>query len=137
MPLPDIEDNNQAQIELLNQRGGRTLSIVDLIEDGTITPAMAALCWTIIGQGASFITGAVPGGAGKTTLMGALLSFLPVGERIITVGSRSIIDTAAGAAEPRPVTLLAHEIGSGLLWPERAGHPLRFLSARRHAGGGG
>ncbi|MHC5034012.1 MAG: hypothetical protein ACYTFZ_03145 [Planctomycetota bacterium] len=113
MPRPDIEEHNRAQIELLNQRGGRTLSIVDLIDDGTITLAMAALCWMVIEQGASFITGAVPGGAGKTTLMGALLSFLPVGERIITVGSRNVLDAAAGAAAPEPVTLLAHEIGSG------------------------
>ncbi|MHC4481290.1 MAG: hypothetical protein ACYS1C_10035 [Planctomycetota bacterium] len=109
----DIEKHNLAQIELLNQRGGRTLSIVDLIEDGTITSEMAALCWLAIERGACFLTGAVPGGAGKTTLMGALLSFLPPGEMIVTVADRTVLEAASSAAGPASRTLLAHEIGSG------------------------
>ncbi|MFO7955722.1 MAG: hypothetical protein R6X33_01325 [Candidatus Brocadiia bacterium] len=109
----DLEDHNLAQIERLNQRGGRTLSIVDLIEDGTITAEMAGFCWLTVAAGGSFLTGAVPGGAGKTTLMATLLGFLPPGERIVTVSDRSVVDNAlAGDVEP-PATVLAHEIGSG------------------------
>jgi hypothetical protein len=38
----DLERHNHQQIELLNQRGGRTLSIVDLIQAGTLSIEMAA-----------------------------------------------------------------------------------------------
>ena len=107
------ESDNQLQIDRLNQRGGRALSIVDLIEDGTLSAEMAALCFQAVRGGASFLTGAVPGGAGKTTLMAAILAFLPPGERIVTVADRSAIDAALGGGLPRPATLLAHEIGAG------------------------
>jgi len=42
MTTNDIERHNHQQIEQLNQRGGRTLSIVDLIQAGTISVEMAA-----------------------------------------------------------------------------------------------
>jgi len=73
----NIEEHNDRQIEMLNQRGGRTLSIVDLIAAGTIGPEMAACACRAMHQGASLLTGARPGGAGKTTLMAAVLNFLP------------------------------------------------------------
>ena len=109
----DTERHNTEQVMQLNQRGGRTLSIADLCLAGTLTPRMAALCWMRIESGASLVTGAVPGGAGKTTLMGALLTFLPPGERIVTVADRAVLDNALEGSLPRPATLLAHEIGSG------------------------
>jgi hypothetical protein len=37
-----VEGHNHRQIEQLNQRGGRMLSIVDLIQAGTISVEMAA-----------------------------------------------------------------------------------------------
>ncbi len=107
------DSHNQLQIERLNQRGGRALSIVDLIEDGTITAEMAALCFQAVRGGAPFLTGAVPGGAGKTTLMAAVLAFLPPSERIVTVADRSAIDAALAGRVAPPATLMAHEIGSG------------------------
>jgi len=109
----DVDRHNLAEIERLNQRGGRTLSIIDLIDAGTISTEMAALCWLIVSEGAGFLTGAVPGGAGKTTLMAALLSFLPPGERIQGVADRRVIDDALSGATRPPATILAHEIGSG------------------------
>jgi len=109
----DVEKHNLAQIELLNQRGGRALSIVDLIKDGSITAEMAAFCWLTLQAGERFLTGAVPGGVGKTTLMAALLSFLPPEERIVTVSDRRVIDNAISRPVEPPVTYLAHEIGSG------------------------
>ena len=66
-----------AEIERCNQRGGRMLSIVDLIEAGTFSRDLAAYSLAAIGDGASFMVGALPGGAGKTTAMGALLNFVP------------------------------------------------------------
>ena len=48
------------------------LSVVDLIDAGTISVDLAAYSLAAISQGASFLVGAMPGGAGKTTVMGAL-----------------------------------------------------------------
>ena len=107
----DIERDNHVQIEQLSQRGGRALSIIDLIEDSTITAEMAAFCWQAVSGGASFLTGAVPGGAGKTTLMAAVMAFLPPGERIITATDRAVIDSALAGRCEQPATMLAHEIG--------------------------
>jgi hypothetical protein len=109
----DIERHNHQQIEQLNQRGGRMLSIVDLIQAGTINVEMAAYAMRAMYQGASLLTGARPGGAGKTTLMAALLNFLPPGVPIGTVDGSRVI--RAGLAQPaaEPACYLAHEIGSG------------------------
>ncbi len=38
----NLDPHNLRQIEQLNQRGGRTLSMVDLIEAGTLSVEMAA-----------------------------------------------------------------------------------------------
>ena len=108
----DTERDNDEQIERLNQRGGRTLSIVDLIGAGTLSVEMAAVAMRAMEQGASILTGAVPGGAGKTTLMAAILGFLPPGVPLVTVEGAHVV--AEGLArEPQPSCYLAHEIGSG------------------------
>ena len=57
------------------------LSIVDLIQAGTMSVKMAAYAMRAMHQGASLLTAARPGGAGKTTLMAAILNFLPPGCR--------------------------------------------------------
>ncbi|MFP4056020.1 MAG: hypothetical protein ACLF0G_04045 [Candidatus Brocadiia bacterium] len=124
----DIEASNHRQIERLNQRGGRTLSIVDLMEAGTISPQMAAYALRAMAGGASLLTGAVPGGAGKTTLMAAILHFLPPRVPIVTT-DRSAVIREALARPPEPACYLAHEIGSGhwygYIWGEDVA---RFLS---------
>ncbi|MEK7765428.1 MAG: hypothetical protein AAB368_04240, partial [bacterium] len=79
MRPPDAVARHTAELDRLNQRGGRMLSIVDLIEAGTVTRELAAYLLAAIGGGASFMTAALPGGAGKTTVMGALLNFVPPG----------------------------------------------------------
>jgi len=109
----DPERPNHDQIERLNQRGGRTLSIVDLIQAGTLSIEMAACGMRAMAEGASLLTGARPGGAGKTTLMASLLHLLPPGVRIVTVDPPGVI--AEGLARPadEPLCYLAHEIGSG------------------------
>lgn len=72
-----------------NQRGGRMLSLIDLIEAQTLTREMAAWLTERIEAGASVLVGANPGGAGKTAVMGALLTMLPPGERVhVTHSSR-------------------------------------------------
>lgn len=69
-------------VERSNQRGGRMLSVVDLLEARTLTLRQAAWLLERIEQGASWVVGARPGGAGKTTIMSALLAMLPAGETV-------------------------------------------------------
>jgi hypothetical protein len=111
--MTDTEAHNHREIERLNQRGGRTLSIVDLIQAGTIDVAMAACGMRAMAEGASVLTGAVPGGAGKTTLMATMLHFLPPGVPIVTTDRSSVIADAVSRTADGDVCYLAHEIGSG------------------------
>jgi len=109
----DLETHNYRQIEMLNQRGGRTLSIVDLIEAGTISVEMAAYAFRAMEHGSSLLTGARPGGAGKTTLMASFLHFLPPDERIITVDHAGVLPEGQSRTVNDPACYLVHEIGSG------------------------
>ncbi len=119
--------DNLREINSLNQRGGRMLSVVDLIEDGTLDIAVAGWLLARVAEGASFLCAAGPGGVGKTTLMACLLSFLPPGERILTV-----TDPRSLAEPDGPTCYLCHEIGAGhwygYLWGEDAAE---FLALRR------
>ena len=54
-------------IDDCNQRGGRMLSLVDLIDAGTVDLPLAAYLAATMRSGASLLVGARPGGAGKTT----------------------------------------------------------------------
>lgn len=111
--MSDVERHNLREIEHLNQRGGRALSVVDLIDAGTVSPEMAAHALCAISQGASFLTAARPGGAGKTTVLACLLAMLPPGERIVTVSDRSVLRHARSRDASDKLCYLAHEIGSG------------------------
>jgi type IV secretory pathway ATPase VirB11/archaellum biosynthesis ATPase len=122
-----IDQHNLAEIESLNQRGGRTLSFIDLISAGTMTEEMVAYCWTAIANGASFLTAARPGGAGKSTVLANLLALLPPGEDITTfaddtrgrVGGTLRVPASLSTGHfgtrsvPPTRCSLAHEIGSG------------------------
>lgn len=102
-----LQQKNLREIEGLNQRGGPTLSFIDLIRAGTMSPELVAYCWTAIARGASFLTAAGPGGAGKSTVLANLLVLLPPHEEIVTVTDPQIVDDTI------PSCFLAHEIGSG------------------------
>ncbi len=60
-----------------NQRGGRVLSVIDLIDAGTLTRLQCAWILDRSQNGSSWLVGASPGGAGKTTIMSALLAMVP------------------------------------------------------------
>ena len=109
----NLEPHNLRQIEQLNQRGGRTLSIVDLIEAGTLSVEMAACAMRAMAEGASLLTGARPGGAGKSTLMGAILGLMPPEVPIVTVEGTDVIQDGLARPASEPACYLAHEIGSG------------------------
>lgn len=109
-----------AEIQKCSQRGGRMLSVTDLVEAGTISVSMTAFLLKSISEGASFIVGAEPGGAGKTTVMCALLNFLPLKTDIIHTGNGGGRRTSA---VNRRRCFLCHEIGQGsyysYLWGEK------------------
>lgn len=96
-----------------NQRGGRMLSLVDLITAGTVDLPLAAYLSAAMRSGASLLVGARPGGAGKTTVMCALLNFLPDDTILRPVASRTAPESGQRNAPPGRICTLAHEIGSG------------------------
>jgi hypothetical protein len=112
------------EINRCNQRGGRMLSVVDLVEAGTITRDIAAYSLAAIGNGASFMVGAQPGGAGKTTVMGALLNFVPTTVQLIPAHGMDIINQGLRAPEPR-CCFICHEIGDGHYYAYLWGDVLR------------
>lgn len=127
-----LEQHNLEQLEGLNQRGGRMLSLVDLVEANTVSLELAADLAARVAAGTSLLTAAVPGGSGKTTVMAALLSFLPPGVRLVTVSSPEVLHRGYDA----PVCFLPHEIGSGpwfgYLWGRDVAR-LFALTRRGHA----
>lgn len=97
-------------INACNQRAGRMLSLVDLIKAGTMDLPLAAYLAAAMRSGASLLVGARPGAAGKTTVMCALLNFLPDRTAIRPVDSRAVLAQAQQDSEPAQVCYLAHEI---------------------------
>ena len=113
-----------AEIDRCNQRGGRMLSIVDLIRAGTMGPGLSAYALAAIGNGASFMVGALPGGAGKTTVMGALLNFVPPDVELGSAADMSAIEQGLTNPAPRRC-LICHEIGRGPYYAYLWGETLR------------
>jgi len=64
--------------------GARPLSAADLVKNGTLSPPMLDYLRTAVRARCSILV-AGGTGAGKTTLLNALSSFIPGGERIITI----------------------------------------------------
>ncbi|HOU15712.1 MAG TPA: hypothetical protein PKZ84_21620 [Anaerolineae bacterium] len=122
-------------LEACNQRGGRMLSLIDLLDAGTVDLPLAAYLAAAMRHGASLLVGARPGGAGKTAVMCALLNFLPNATMIQAVGSRAVLDLADHDPHPGATCYLAHEIGDGLyyayLWGDEA-RDFFALAARGH-----
>jgi hypothetical protein len=101
-----------SQISMMNQRGGRPLSLVDLIEAGTLSPALAARLVSLQARGVSITSGAKTGGMGKTTLLAAILAFTPQGMEIVTVDRASAPPSSLRPSVRKRVHL-CHEISSG------------------------
>jgi len=93
-----------------NQRGGRMLSLVDLIDAGTVDLPLAGYLAAVMQTGASVLVGAQPGGAGKTTVMCALLNFLPADVELRVVSSQGVLTRAIRRDGDGSACYLAHEI---------------------------
>ncbi|NLA57723.1 MAG: hypothetical protein GX855_02290 [Firmicutes bacterium] len=120
------------------------LSIVDLLQAGTLDLRLAAHLMRVIAKGASVLACAGPGGTGKTTLLAALLCFLPANGRIQVVERAEPLCWYEEQANPRvPTWFLCHELGPGFwysyLWGEGAAAFLsmpkenRFCATTVHA----
>jgi hypothetical protein len=111
--MKTCDRENLTAINSLNQRGGRMLSLCDLIDAGTLSVDIASELALIVYYNGSFLTAAGPGGVGKTTLMAALLGFLPRATEIITIpGTRALSRLETGTHDHH-LCLLVHEIGNG------------------------
>jgi len=106
------------ELNRCNQRGGRMLSIFDLLAAKTLDLDLAAYLMARISTGSSFMVGSVPGGAGKTTVMCALLNFVPVDVPLIAATPEAVYEAAGTRA-----CYVCHEIGSGYyfayLWADQ------------------
>jgi len=116
MNLKGIEKHNLSEIKNLNQRGGRMLSIMDLLKSNSLNLEMASFLITKILKNSSFIIGGNPNGVGKTTVLGALLNL-----------TRPSIKIKSLENIPKPdekIMYLAHEIEDGpyysYLWGQKA-----------------
>lgn len=119
------EDQVVREINALNQRGGRMLSIVDLLLAGTVDLRLATYLMGAVRRGASIICCAGPGGTGKTTLLGALLGFLPESGEIKVVESAQPLEWYDREwNRDVPTWFVCHELGPGpwysYLWGEGA-----------------
>ncbi|MGC9358143.1 MAG: hypothetical protein ACP5GX_09755 [Anaerolineae bacterium] len=97
-------------INACNQRGGRMLSLVDLVDAETMNLEMAGYLAAVMRSGASLLVGANPGGAGKTAVMCALLNFLPDTTRLRAIESRAVLTEGLRDNNFGETCYLAHEI---------------------------
>jgi len=87
-------------------------SIVDLVEAGTLDKDLAAFLLWKVASGESFVVGARPGGAGKTTVMCALIDLLPLGVEAVPTTDQQVIESGLRQPDPRKC-YVCHEIGRG------------------------
>ena len=127
--MKNIEEANLSAIRRLNQRGGRFLTVVDLLEAGTLDEKLLKFFLKRLWRGDSFLGAAGPSGTGKTTLMGALLNLIPPGTEILTAERGSPLPDSKSGHSP---LYLAHELNDapyyGYIWGREA---TRFLKAAR------
>jgi hypothetical protein len=91
------------------------LSIVELIDQGTLDSRLGAFLWIAMEQRASLIVAATPHEAGKTTMLTALLDFLrPEVEMIYLRGWYERFDFMSDGRDPAASYLLSNEISSHL-----------------------
>jgi hypothetical protein len=110
------------------------LSIFDLLAAKTLDLDLAAYLMARVSKGASFMVGAVPGGAGKTTVMCALLNFVPADVPLVPATPKAVYG-ADNETASQSVCYVCHEIGSGDYYAYLWSDALRTycgLSEQRH-----
>jgi hypothetical protein len=108
------------------------LSVLDLVNSGTIDCKLAGLLWVIMEQRASVMVAAGPSYAGKTTLLHALLDFLPPDlERVDLQGYYEDFSFLS-FSPPDKTYMIAEEISNHgfaeYLWGQKAIRTLKLVS---------
>lgn len=107
-----------------NQRGGRMLSLVDLVDAGSVDIHLAGYLAAMMQKGVSLLVGAKPGGAGKTAVMCACLNFIPTTMKMIVMDGAIDSAQAESVKDANRLCYLAHEIGAGsyyaYVWGQQA-----------------
>ena len=120
-PMTDPIQRHCRELDRCNQRGGRMLSVFDLLAAETLDLDLGAYLMARISRGASFMVGAVPGGAGKTTVMCALLNLVPAQVELVAATPEAVSHASEVGAGPQ-YCYICHEIGAGsyfaYLWDE-------------------
>jgi hypothetical protein len=95
------------------------LSVLDVVKFGTIDYKLAGLYWLLMEQRASVIVAAGPAWAGKTTMLNALLDFLPPGVEMCFLQGYYEDFREANSRQPEKTYLVAEEISNHMyeyLW---------------------
>jgi hypothetical protein len=108
------------------------LSILDLVNSGTVDCKLAALLWIIMEQGASVIVASAPIYAGKTTLLHALLDFVPRDVHKIALKGYYEDFKFLDHGQPKKTYMVAEEISNHgffeYLWGLKAVRTFKLLS---------
>lgn len=110
------------------------LSVLDLLAAGSLSLEMGAFLLQRVHSGASFLTAAQPGGAGKTAVMGALLALTPPGAALREI--TGLDDISPPAPTFAPTWHVCHELGSGrvsgYLWGQALAEYFELLGPDSH-----
>ena len=108
------------------------LSVIDLLNAGTLTAEQTAWLLDRIINGSSWLVGAKPGGAGKTAVMSALLAMLPADTKI-RLTSQNTFTPEGWRRGSTGECVVAYEIGAGFyeayVWGEELRDFCRLGSA--------
>ena len=107
-------------------RGIDRLSIVDLVNNGTLTAELAAMLWLLVEAKASILAAAGPQFAGKTTVLTAVLDLAPPRYTFLQTRGRDEDFSFLEGADPDSTYILVPELSdhtAAYLWDE----PLRKL----------
>jgi hypothetical protein len=114
------------------------LSMLDIVESGTLDCRLAALLWILMEQRASVLVAAGPSYAGKTTLLHAMLDFLPPNQQRITLRGYFEDFRFVDYRRPRDSYLVTEEISNHMyeyLWGAQALKAFRLMSQGWPLGG--
>jgi hypothetical protein len=107
------------------------LSIIDLVNSGTLDCKLAGLLWLLMEQRPSVLVAAGPSYAGKSTLFHTLLDFLRPEVQQVSLNGWAEDFTFVNRTKPRNTYLVAEEISShgfSYLWGYQATEAFRLIS---------
>jgi hypothetical protein len=114
------------------------LSIIDVVNSGAIDFKLAGLLWLLMEHRTSLLVAAGPSFAGKSTLLHALLDFLPAGIEKVTLRGYEEDFKLIGSGQPDKTYLITEEISNHsyeYLWGRQVVKALEFIPKGYALGG--